>query len=48
MHLHTARRNTKDVFAVDLEVVDPFFATELLNRLDPNIAIEIPKRFPNA
>jgi hypothetical protein len=47
MHQHTAGGNAKDVFAVDLKVVDPFFATELLDRLDPNIAIEIPKRFPN-
>ncbi len=48
MDKHTARGNAKDVFTVDLKVVDPFFATELLDRLDPNIAIEIPKRFPNA
>jgi hypothetical protein len=48
MHQHTAGGNTKDVFAVDLEVVDPFFATDLLDRLDPNVAIEITKRFPNA
>ena len=48
MDQQTARRNAKDVFAVDLEVVDPFFATKLLDRLDPNVAIEITKRFPNA
>ena len=33
---------------LELEVVDTFFATELLDRLDPNVAIEITKRFPNA
>jgi hypothetical protein len=43
MHEHTAGGNAKDVFAVDLKVVDPFFATELLDRLDPNVAIEIPE-----
>jgi hypothetical protein len=48
MDQHTAGGNAKDVFAVDLEVVDPLFATELLNRLDPNVAIEITKRLPNA
>jgi hypothetical protein len=48
MDQHTAGGNTKDVFAVDLKVVNPFFATELLDRLDPNVAIEIPKRLPNA
>jgi hypothetical protein len=48
MHKHTDRRNAKDVFAVDLKVVDTFFATELLDRLDPNVAIEIMKRLPNA
>jgi hypothetical protein len=48
MHEHTARRNAKDVFAVDLKVVDPFFAAKLLDRLDPNVAVEITKRFPNA
>jgi hypothetical protein len=48
MHQHTAGGNAKDVFAVDLEVVDPFFATELLDRLDPNVAVEITKRLPNA
>ena len=48
MDQHTAGGNTKDVFAVDLEVVNPFFATELLDRLDPNVAIEITKRLPNA
>jgi hypothetical protein len=48
MHQHTAGGNAKDVFAVDLKVVDTFFATKLLDRLDPNVAIEIPKRFPNA
>jgi hypothetical protein len=48
MHKQTAGGNSKDVFAVDLKVVDPFFATELLDRLDPNVAIEIPKRLPNA
>jgi hypothetical protein len=36
------------VFTVDLEVVDPFFATKLLDRLDPNVAIEITKRLTNA
>ena len=41
MHQQTARRNAKDVFTVDLKVVDPFFATKLLDRLDPNKAIEI-------
>ena len=41
MHQHTAGGNAKDVFAVDLEVVDPFFATKLLDRLDPNDAVEI-------
>ena len=48
MHEQTAGGNAKDVFALDLEVVDTFFATELLDRLDPNIAIKISKRFPNA
>jgi len=48
MHKHTAGGNTKDVFAVDLEVVDTFFGTKLLDRLDPNVAIEITKRLPNA
>jgi hypothetical protein len=48
MDQHTAGGNAKDVFAVDLEVVDPFFATKLLDRLDPNVAIEITKRLPNA
>jgi hypothetical protein len=48
MHKHTAGGNAKDVFAVDLEVVDPYFATELLDRLDPNVAIEITKHLPNA
>jgi hypothetical protein len=48
MDQHTAGGNSKDVFAVDLEVVDTFFATELLDRLDPNVAIEITKRLPNA
>jgi hypothetical protein len=48
MHKQTAGGNTKDVFAVDLKVVDTFFATELLDRLDPNVAIEITKRLPNA
>jgi hypothetical protein len=48
MHQHTAGGNAKDVVAVDLKVVDPFFATELLDRLDPNVAIEITKRFRNA
>jgi hypothetical protein len=48
MHKQTAGGNAKDVFDVDLKVVDPFLATELLDRLDPNVAIEIPKRFPNA
>jgi hypothetical protein len=48
MDQQTAGGNAKDVFAVDLEVVNTFFATELLDRLDPNVAIEIPKRLPNA
>jgi hypothetical protein len=48
MDQHTAGGNTKDMFAVDLEVIDTFFATKLLDRLDPNVAIEIPKRLPNA
>jgi hypothetical protein len=48
MDQHTAGGNTKDMFAVDLEVIDTFFATELLDRLDPNVAIEITKRLPNA
>ena len=33
MHEHTAGGNAKDVFAVDLKVVDPFFDAELLDRL---------------
>jgi hypothetical protein len=48
MHEHTAGPNTKDMFAVDLEVIDTFFAAKLLDRLDPNVAIEITKRLPNA
>jgi hypothetical protein len=48
MDQHTARGNTKDVFAVDLEVVNPFFGAKLLDRLDPNVAVEITKRLPNA
>jgi hypothetical protein len=48
MHQQTARRNAKDVFAVDLKVVDTFFSPELLDRLDPNVAVEITKRLPNA
>jgi hypothetical protein len=48
MDQHTAGGNAKDVFAVDLKVVDTFFATELLDRLDPNVAVEITKRLPNA
>ena len=48
MDQHTAGSNAKDVFAVDLEVVNPFFAAKLLDRLDPNVAIEISKRLPNA
>jgi hypothetical protein len=48
MDQQTAGGNTKDVFTVDLKVVDPFFATDLLDRLDPNVAIEITKRLPNA
>jgi hypothetical protein len=48
MHEHTAGGNAKDVFAVDLKVVDTFFAAKLLDRLDPNVAIEITKRLPNA
>jgi hypothetical protein len=48
MHEHTAGGNKKDVFAVDLEVIDTFFAAKLLDRLDPNVAIEISKRLPNA
>jgi hypothetical protein len=43
MDQHTARRNAKDLFAVGLKVVDTFFAAELLDRLDPNVAIEMPK-----
>jgi hypothetical protein len=42
MHQHTAGSNAKDVFAVDLKVVDTLFAAKLLDRLDPNVAIEIP------
>jgi hypothetical protein len=41
MDQHTAGGNTKDVFAMDLKVLDTFFTTELLDRLDPNVAIEI-------
>jgi hypothetical protein len=33
MHKHTARRNAKDVFAVDLKVVDTLLGAELLDRL---------------
>jgi hypothetical protein len=33
MDRHTARRNAKDVFAVDLKVVDTLFAAKLLDRL---------------
>jgi hypothetical protein len=48
MDQHTVGGNAKDVFAVDLEVVDTFFAAKLLDRLDPNVAIEITKRLPTA
>jgi hypothetical protein len=48
MDQQTARRNAKDVFAVDLKVVDTLLGSGLLDRLDPNEAIEITKRFPNA
>ncbi len=48
MHEQTAGGNAKDVFAVDLKVVDTLLGSGLLDRLDPNVAIEIPKRFPNA
>ena len=48
MHEQTAGGNAKDVFAVDLKVVDTLLGSELLDRLDPNVAIEITKRFPNA
>ncbi|MCY3005552.1 MAG: hypothetical protein NTV29_06205 [Planctomycetota bacterium] len=47
MHEQTDGGNAKDVFAVDLKVVDTLLATELLDRLDPNEAIEITKRVPN-
>jgi hypothetical protein len=47
MHEQTAGGNAKDVFAVDLKVVDTLLGAELLDRLDPNVAIEITKRFPN-
>ena len=47
MHEHTAGGNAKDVFAVDLKVVDTLLGSELLDRLDPNEAIEITKRVPN-
>ena len=33
MHEQTAGGNAKDVFAVDLKVVDTLLATELLDRL---------------
>jgi hypothetical protein len=33
MHKHTAGGNTKDVFAVDLKVVDTLLGAELLDRL---------------
>jgi hypothetical protein len=48
MDQHTVGGNTKDVFAMDLKVVDTLFGTELLDRLDPNVAVEITKRLPNA
>jgi hypothetical protein len=48
MDQQTAGGNTKDVFTVNLKVVDTFFGTKLLDRLDPNVAIEITKRLPNA
>jgi hypothetical protein len=48
MHEHTAGGNAKDVFAMDLKVVDTLFGAKLLDRLDPNVAIEITKRLPNA
>jgi hypothetical protein len=41
MDQHTVGGNAKDVFAVDLKVVDTFFAAKLLDRLDPNVAFEI-------
>jgi hypothetical protein len=47
MHQQTARRNAKDVFAVDLKVVDTLLGADLLDRLDPNVAVEITKRLPN-
>jgi hypothetical protein len=48
MDQQTAGGNTKDVFTVDLKVVDTLLGAELLDRLDPNVAIEITKRLPNA
>jgi hypothetical protein len=48
MDQHTAGGNAKDVFAMDLKVVDTLFAAKLLDRLDPNVAVEITKRLPNA
>jgi hypothetical protein len=48
MDQQTAGGNAKDVFAMDLKVVDTLFGAELLDRLDPNVAIEITKRLPNA
>jgi hypothetical protein len=48
MHEHTAGGNAKDVFAMDLKVVDTLFGAKLLDRLDPNVAVEITKRLPNA
>jgi hypothetical protein len=48
MDQQTAGGNTKDVFAVDLKVVDTLFGAKLLDRLDPNVAVEITKRLPNA
>jgi hypothetical protein len=47
MDKHTAGGNAKDVFAMDLKVVDTLFGAKLLDRLDPNVAIEITKRLPN-
>jgi hypothetical protein len=47
MDQQTAGGNAKDVFAMDLKVVDTLFGAKLLDRLDPNVAIEISKRLPN-
>jgi hypothetical protein len=48
MDQQTAGGNAKDVFAMDLKVVDTFLGAELLDRLDPNIAVDITKHLPNA